>query len=261
MFRKILAAPEIAKVDVDSLTRLQSHKAVLDRKPMLREVFQEIHRSFLELDRKYFLDTGGIRVELGAGVAPIRDTDPNVLATDVVHSSELDRVLDAQAMDLPAGSVHALYGQNCFHHFPQPARFLDEVIRVVRPGGGFILVEPYYGLFASFLFKRMFSTEGFDKQMPGWNIPMEGPMNGANQALSYIVFDRDKKILADEYPQLEIVHQAPLSNYLRYLMSGGLNFRQLAPDALIPTLKGVERLLYPMQNYLALHHLIAVRRN
>ncbi len=261
MFRKILAAPEIAKVDVDSLTRLQSHKAVLDRKPMLREVFQEIHRSFLELDRQHFIDTGGMRVELGAGVAPIRETDPDVLATDVVDSPDLDRVLDAQAMDLPADSVHALYGQNCFHHFPEPARFFDEVIRVVRPGGGFILVEPYHGPIAAFLFKRMFSTEGFDKEMPGWNVPMEGPMNGANQALSYIVFNRDRKLLADRYPQLEIVYQAPLSNYLRYLLSGGLNFRQLAPNAFIPLLKGVERLLYPIQGYLALHHLIAVRRN
>jgi hypothetical protein len=35
MFRKILAAPEIAEVNVDSLTRLKSHKAVLDRKIML----------------------------------------------------------------------------------------------------------------------------------------------------------------------------------------------------------------------------------
>jgi SAM-dependent methyltransferase len=261
MFRKLLAAPEIAEVNVDSLTRLKSHKAVLDRKSMLREVFQEIHWSFIELDRQYFLDTGGTRIELGAGVAPIRDTYPDVLATDVVSSPELDRVLDAQAMDLPASSVHALYGQNCFHHFPEPARFFDEVIRVVKPGGGFILVEPYHGPIASFLFKRMFSTEGFDKQMPGWNVPMEGPMNGANQALSYIVFNRDEKLFTDRYPQLEIVYQAPLSNYLRYLMSGGLNFRQLAPNALIPVLKGVERLLHPIQGHLALHHLIAVRRN
>lgn len=261
MFRKILAAPEIAEVNVESLTRLKSHKAVLDRKVMLREVFREIHQVFIDLDRRYFLDTGGSRIELGAGVAPIRDTDPNVLATDVVSSPELDRVLDAQAMDLPANSVHAFYGQNCFHHFPEPARFFDEVMRVVKPGGGFILVEPYHGPIASFLFKRMFRTEGFDKDMPGWNVPMEGPMNGANQALSYIVFDRDRKLFTDTYPLLEIVYQSPLSNYLRYLISGGLNFRQLAPDLLIPALKGIERLLHPLQRQLALHHAIAVRRN
>ena len=119
---------------------------------------------------------------------------------------------------------------------------------------GFTVIMAFFAL-------KLKMTAGFDKQMPGWNVPMEGPMNGANQALSYIVFDRDKKIFADKFPQLEIVHQAPLSNYLRYLMSGGLNFRQLAPNSFIPVLKGVERLLYPVQRQLALHHLIAVRRN
>src|SRR5882757_330128 len=126
MLRDLLAAPEVTQVDVDSSTRLDSHKAVLQRKTMLQEVFREMHRLFLDLDRQYFRDTGGMRVELGAGVAPVRDSDPSVLATDIVASSDLDRVLDAQAMDLPANSVHALYGQNCFHHIPEPARFFNE---------------------------------------------------------------------------------------------------------------------------------------
>jgi hypothetical protein len=131
----------------------------------------------------------------------------------------------------------------------------------VKPGGGIILIEPYHGLFASFLFKRLFRTEGFDKSMPGWNVPMDGPMNGANQALSYVVFDRDWALFAKRYPQLEIVHQAPLTNYVRYLVSGGLNFRQLAPNFLIPVLKLVEALLSPLRRHLALHHVIVVRRN
>jgi len=48
------------------------------------------------------------------------------VATDVVPSPGLDAVIDAQAMDLGDGSVRALYGQNCFHHFPDPPRFLAE---------------------------------------------------------------------------------------------------------------------------------------
>jgi SAM-dependent methyltransferase len=260
MLRDLLAAPEMTQVDVDSSRRLQSHQAVLARKAILREVFSELHRHFLDLDRQYFRDTGGMRIELGAGVAPIKDTDPDVLATDIVPAPFLDRVLDAQKMDLADASVHAFYGQNCFHHFPEPARFFDEIVRVVKPGGGVILIEPFHGPFASFLFKRLFRTEGFDKTMRGWNVPMEGPMNGANQALSYIVFTRDRNLFAERYPQLELVLQEPLTNYVRYLTSGGLNFRQITPDALTPFLKLAERLLYPVRRLLALHHVIVVRR-
>jgi SAM-dependent methyltransferase len=261
MLRKLLAAPELASVDIDSATRLDSHRAILKRKVMLKEVFQELHRVFLSLDKQYFMETGGSRIELGAGVSPIRDTDPAVVATDVVAAPDLDRVLDAQAMDLPANSVHAFYGQHCFHHFPDPAKFFEEVIRVVKPGGGFILIEPYHGPIASLVFKRLFATEGFDKEMPGWNVPMGGPMNGANQALSYIVFTRDRDLFSRRYPSLEIVHQAPVTNYVRYLVSGGLNFRQLAPNASIPLLKLLESVLSPLRRQFALHHVIVVRRN
>ena len=85
-------------------------------------------------------------------------------------------------------------------------------------------------------------------------------MNGANQALSYIIFVRDRQAFERKYPGLEIVHQEICGNYLRYLVSGGLNFRQLLPDALIPVLRVVEKLLYPLRRVLALHHIVVIRR-
>ena len=192
MLQRVLALPETADLDVDGANRLEVHAAVLRRKPMLAAVFRECHELMLEADRRTFGDTPGLRVELGAGVAPISGTFPEVLATDVVPGPGLDRVIDAQDMDLPDGSVRALYGQNCFHHLPDPLKFLTEAERVVAPGGGVVLIEPYYGPVASVVFKRLFASEEFDKAMPGWTSQASGPMQGANQALSYIVFVRDR---------------------------------------------------------------------
>jgi hypothetical protein len=76
MLRRLLALPEIADVDVDSLDRLEVHAAVLERKPMLAAVFRECHELMLGIDRRTFGDTPGLRVELGAGVAPIAMTFP-----------------------------------------------------------------------------------------------------------------------------------------------------------------------------------------
>lgn len=259
MLTRLLALPDVADINVDSDDRIVRHAAVLARKPMLREVFTEFHHLFRTLDERYFGKTDGLRVEIGAGVAPVRDSYPDVLATDVVDAPYLDRVLDAQAMDLPDDSVRALYGQNCFHHFPEPRKFFAEVERVVAPGGGVILIEPYHGPVASQLYKRLFASEGFDKAMPGWEAPSEGPMNGANQALSHIVFVRDRATFEESFPGLEIVHEEPLSNLLRYLLSGGLNFRQLVPDAGVPAIKAVERLIRPILPVLALHHIVVLR--
>ena len=94
MLQRLLAMPETAGLDVDGSNRLEVHAAVLARKPMLAAVFRECHELMLRLDRRTFGDTPGLRVELGAGVAPVSQTFPEVLATDVVAGPGLDRVLD-----------------------------------------------------------------------------------------------------------------------------------------------------------------------
>jgi hypothetical protein len=260
VLQRFLTLPEMADLDVDSPERLAVHAAVLRRKPMLAAVFRECHELLMDMDLRTFGQASGLRVELGAGVAPVSMTYPEVLATDVVPGPGLDRVLDAQDMDLGDGSVRALYGQNCFHHFPDPLRFLTEAERVVTAGGGVILIEPYYGPVASVLYKRLFASEDFDKQMPGWRSDAAGPMVGANQALSYIVFVRDRARFARELPGLELVRSFPLTNYVRYLLSGGLNFRQLAPSFSEGALRALERALRPARGALALHHVVVLRR-
>lgn len=246
-------------MDVDGIERLELHDKVLGRKRMLREVFVEFHHAFHRLAARYFT-AQGLEVELGAGIAPMRNSYPQVLATDIVCTERLDMALDAEAMNLGDRSVRAFYGQNCFHHFPHPDRFFKELERTLKVGGGAILIEPFHGPFAAFLYRRLFKSEGFDMQFPSWETPSTGPMNGANQALSYIVFVRDREAFERNHPGLEIVHQEICGNYLRYLISGGLNFRQLLPDALIPVLKVTEKLLHPLRRVLALHHIVVLRR-
>ncbi len=260
MLQRLLALPEVEDLDIDDVNRLEVHAAVLRDKPMLAAVFRECHELMLSLDHRTFGDTPGLRVELGAGVAPIAMTFSEVLATDIVASPALDGVLDAQDMDLLDGSVRALYGQNCFHHFPDPSRFLTEAERVVAPGGGVVLIEPYHGPVASALFKRLFASEGFDKTMPGWRTDASGPAHRANQALSYIVFERDRTRFARELPNFELVEMFPLGSHLRYLLSGGFHFRQLAPSFTEPVLRAFESALAPVRRTLALHHVIVLRR-
>ena len=254
-----LRDPSVRGVDVDADDRLQRHARMLARKHMLLEVFQDFHHLFDRLDRQW-LSGAGKRVELGAGVAPMRDSYPDVISTDVVPAPNLDRTLNAQDMGLSDASVRVFFAQNCFHHFPDPDAFFSELERVLVPGGGAILIEPYHGPAASFLFRRLFRTEGFDKSAPSWQTPATGPMNGANQALSYLVFVRDRAEFERRHPALELVHQKPLDNYLKYLLSGGLNFRQLLPDVTSPVIGVFQLCLVPFRRWLALHHVVVLRK-
>lgn len=255
----LLRDPLLDSMDVDGESRMELHRKMLEKKRMLREVFTDFHHLFRKLDRQFFSGKG-IEVELGSGVSPMRDSYPEVLATDIVEAPHLDKVLNAEAMDFTNNSVRAIYGQNCFHHFPHPDEFLRELDRVLIPGGGAILLEPYYGPLASFLFKRLFRTEGFDKTALSWETPVAGPMNGANQALSYIVFVRDRAEFERKHPSLKIVHVQKTGNYLKYLISGGLNFRQLLPDWMTGGVNIAEILLWPLNRWLALHYVVVIRK-
>ena len=257
---ELLSDPLLKGMDVDGIGRIELHRRMLAKKRMLRDVFTEFHHLFKRLDRQFFSGKG-FEVELGAGVSPMRDSYPNVWTTDIVDAPHLDKVINAEAMDLADKSVRTIYGQNCFHHFPHPDKFLFELERVLIPGGGAILLEPYYGPFATFLFKRLFRTEGFDKNFSSWETPVEGPMNGANQALSYIVFVRDRAELERKHPSLKIVHEQRVGNYLKYVISGGLNFRQLLPDSMTVAVSFIERLLWPFNRWFALHHIVVIRKS
>ncbi len=260
VLRRLLVETRLQGVDPDSDDFLVGQQEILGRKTMLRGVLEESYRLCLALDQRY-LRGPGKRIEIGAGTGLFRSYDSAVLCTDIKIGQHLNGVVDAQNMPFDSESIRTIYGIHCFHHLPDPAGFLRELGRVLVPGGGCILIEPYYGFVAKWLFSRLFDTEHFDKDQKDWRGTLEmTAMGGANQALSYLVFVRDRELLEREFPYLEIVHTSPLNNYLRYLTSGGLYFKQLLPSLAIPVLRIVETLLWPLRSIFALHHVVVVRR-
>ncbi|HET9393795.1 MAG TPA: class I SAM-dependent methyltransferase [Candidatus Rubrimentiphilum sp.] len=240
--------------------RVLVHRSILLSRPMIRGVFEEFYRRIRALDAELFGATEGLRVELGSGSSTLKDNYPDIVTSDVVPAPHLDRVLDAMHLDLEDQSVRTLYCINCFHHFADPARFFQEVARVVKPGGGVILIDPFFGPVAAPVYTHLFAEETFDRRAPGWRAGEQRDPDKANQALSYVVFFRDRKRFLSENPGLEIAHTEIMPNYLRYIFSGGLNFRQLLPNAAAGPLKLAERILGPATPVLALHHLVALRR-
>ena len=258
--RSWLSEPRVRGVNVDSPELVDVHREILASKPMMRNVFEDIYDSCMAADLRYF-SGDGLRVEVGAGVSIIKEFYPDVLATDIKPSPHVDMVVDALAMPWDDGALRAVYGLNCFHHLPDPDQFFAELDRVLSPGGGCILIEPFDGPFARWLYPRLFDTEGYDLDQASWKASGDvGVMHGANQALSHVVFVRDRALFRERHPRLELVGLRPLRNYPRYLLSGGLNFRQLLPSAAIGLLKFGERIAAPVAPALALHQMIVLRK-
>ena len=257
----LLTEPQIKNIDMDSHERITIHKSILKNKPLIRDVFIEFYDTCRKYDENFF-SVKGLRVELGAGSSFFKNQYPDILSTDIEPSDGLDQVVNALKMPFSDGEVRVLYAINCFHHLPDPRTFFTEANRVLAEGGGIVIIDPYYGWLARWFYRRLFKAEHFNENQVDWKTPTaeHGPMHGANQALSYIVFVRDREQFATEFPQFIIVEQRTFLNYIRYVFSGGLNFRQLAPTFLGPLLRLLEWVFSPLSGILALHHVIVIKK-
>jgi SAM-dependent methyltransferase len=258
--RNFLKEPATRSLDVNAPDMTVSHREVLLKKRMLRQLFQGFYAQCRALDVQYFGACPGKRLEIGSGSSIIQEFWPDVVTSDIKPLPFVDLVVNAQNMDLEDESLRTVYGINVFHHLPDPRAFFREILRVVKPGGGAILIEPYHGLVARRLFTRLHDCEGFDLTAPQWeNGAQTGPCRGTNQALSGIIFDRDREQFRHEFPDLELVVDRP-HTHLSYFLSGGVNFRQLVPDFLGPAVRLAEGLLGPLNRGIALQHTIVLRK-
>lgn len=259
--REKLYEPRVRNADVDSAVFLQLHGQILREKPMLNGAFRSFYHQMAQLCDK-FLPVEGREIELGSGAGFFKEVRPVLETSDIRKSPEIDLVLDAHNMDLEDASVRCIYAINVFHHLPEPELFFSELKRVLVPGGGCILIEPHGGPASAALHKRLHKTEFFDAEAADWtNSEIQGPLSGANQALSHIVFSRDlQRFKRDHGRELELIHKEYCTNSIRYLVSGGLNFRQLLPSAFVPMLRGTEIILAPASRIWSLHQALVLRR-
>lgn len=258
--RNWLIEPRIRSLDPDSPEMTLAHHQVVRDKAMLRQLFEGFYRQCREMDLRYFDHCPGGRVEIGSGAGFIKEIYPDVMTTDTKVLPFVDAVLRAEHMPFPDKSLRAIFAINVFHHLPDPRAFFAEAMRVIHPGGGIVFIEPYHGPVARRVFKSLHEYERFDPLVPDWEQDAAmGPAAGANQAQSYIVFKRDRTKFTQEFSGLELLLDKPHTQLL-YLISGGVNFRQLAPDGFAPLVKAAELILAPLNRWIALQHTIVLRK-
>jgi SAM-dependent methyltransferase len=85
----------------------------------------------------------GLCLEVGSGPGFLKQLFPHLISTDVVWCPWVDIVADAQELPLQNSSISNLLGMDVLHHLSTPMRVLEEVERVLIPGGRLILIEPW----------------------------------------------------------------------------------------------------------------------
>ncbi len=259
--RDLLAEPSLAGLDPDGPEFTAAHRAIVERKELVRLVFADFCRRCREADERLFADCAArARIELGSGAGLMRQLYPEVITSDVKPLPFVDVLARGEELPFRDGSLRAVYGINVFHHLADTEAFFHELTRAVAPGGGCVLIEPHYGPAARLLFRHLFTSEDYDVHAPSWQRhDRDRPASDANQALSYVVLRRDGARWQERFPGLRLLADTP-HTHLSYLVSGGVNFRQLVPTSAGRGIRRLERALAPLDPILALQHTIVIRR-
>jgi SAM-dependent methyltransferase len=169
----------------------------------------------------------GQLLELGSGGGYCARFIPGLISSEVFACSDAKLAVDAQCLPFRDHSLRAIVMTNVLHHIPDVRRFFAEASRCLRTGGRIIMIEPWVTSWSRFVYSRL-HEEPFLPQAPDWSFPSKGHLSGANVALPWIVFVRDRFKFDSEFPELSIEEIRPFLPF-RYLVSGGVGMRNLMP--------------------------------
>jgi SAM-dependent methyltransferase len=214
--------------DLNDPARGNDIRSLLQRKFSLRQLYQEVYSRYAEVLTR--CPAEGLAIELGSGVGFAGTQIRELTTTDVLPYEGVDLVFDARQMPFADQSLRFIGMLNVFHHIPDVGAFLAECQRCLMPGGRVLIVDQYPGWFARWIY-RYCHHEPWHPESVDWTFPSTGPLSGANGALAWIVFQRDRQRFAEQFPRLHLAGFRPHTP-LRYWLSGGLKSWCLIPPAL-----------------------------
>lgn len=220
----------------------------------VRKVYEEFYRIFVSSVSNM---PEGKRVELGAGYGFFKDfAGKSILRSDICSSHNIDIKFSAEQIPFKDESVTAYFMLGVLHHIKNPENLFNEVVRTLKKGGKFVLIEPNVNLWAKLMYKISHS-EPFNSEA-GWRIEGNRPLTDANLALPWIMFVRDRKMFELKFPNLHV--SIKLHNPITFQISGAGAFRTFLPGFSYPIFKSIEILLTPFYKYVAMWMTIEIEK-
>ena len=222
LIARLLAHPLTCGLSVDDPRTTTLRRSIIRNKPFLSALYREWYSRLLAR-----LPQGGRVLELGSGAGFLGEILPELIASEVFLTPGISVVADGQCLPFKTGALDAIVMTDVFHHIPDVGAFLGEAARCVRSGGHITMVEPWRTPWSEWVYRNLHS-EPFEPDAE-WDLPANGPLSGANGALPWIVFQRDRPRFLAEFPQWRVTVVEPLMPF-SYLLSGGVSLRALAPS-------------------------------
>jgi SAM-dependent methyltransferase len=252
--RRLLAHPLTASLDLDDPATTQLRRQIIASKPFLRAIYDEWYAQLASA-----LPPGdGQVLELGSGAGYCAEFIPGLITSEILPCPGVSVVIDAAKLPFQSNSLRAIVMTNVLHHVPDVRAFFGEAARCLRPDGKILMIEPWITPWSRFVYTH-FHHEPLDPNAPDWTFPSRGPLSGANGALPWILFERDREKFTREFPQFSIEQIRPFLPF-RYLVSGGVGMRSLMPGFTHGAWAALERALQPQMHRLGMFAFISLAK-
>ncbi len=240
---------------LDSPETLDLHRRIIHEKPFLLQIYYEWYREILSS----LTEVGRPILELGAGGGFLSQMAPGIISSDITYLQGIDLVMRGENLPLADRSLRGIVMTNVLHHIPEPRNFLCEATRCVLPGGIITMIEPWVTAWSRLVYQNL-HHEPFIPNSSSWNFKSSGPLSGANGAIPWMIFQRDRTQFEREFPQWQIEIIRPIMPF-RYLISGGLSYRSLVPEWSFNFWRWLENTFYLFLNRFGMFAYIQLRRN
>ena len=211
-----------------------------------------LYQDWYKLISKNLSDGDGINIELGCGASFIDQINKSIIKTDVFINSNTDFKLDAMEIGKKfKNKISNLILVNVFHHISNAELFLRSAEKSLLSEGRIIMIEPSNNIWSRLVYKLV-GHEKFDTKQFCWSFESKDPLLDSNQALSWIIFQRDYEKFKNLFPMLslkKITTVMPIS----YLISGGHSYNTKIGKIIIKIIRKIEKIFF--DRYLSLIHI------
>ena len=215
-----------------------------------------LYMEWYQLISKFLSKVDGVNIELGCGASFIDQINKSIKKTDVFSNSSTDFKLNAMDIGKKFESKIAnLILVNVFHHISDPQLFLKSAEKSLLSGGRIIMIEPSNNYWSKLVYKFV-GHEPFDTSQKEWRFQSKDPLLDSNQALSWIIFERDYKKFKKLFPMFSLIQKENIMPF-SYLLSGGHSFNSRI-GKLITIIRKFERFFF--DKYFGMFNLICLEK-
>lgn len=234
---------------------LKERKQIWKSKKILKKLYHNWYRRIGST-----LKPGSI-LEIGGGSGNFKEYFPDAISSDILFTEWLDAILDAHHLPFEDESFDNIVLFDVLHHLREPASFFSDAERVLKQDGRIIMMEPNISL-GSYMVYRFLHSEGMlwriDPLKPVGLCKEKKPFHG-NQAIPTLIFERDKNLFAKNFPGLKIIRKERM-DFVIYPLSGGFHNPSFCPLFLYHILEYLEKLLNPLNRFLAFRLFVVLEK-